>query len=377
MRAALLGLTGALLVAAAGVWLVPYLMHRYDHHGLRHVTVATGLETPWAIAFLPEQRILVTERVGRIRIVERDGRVGPPLAGVPPVFARFEGGLMDVALDPNFPANQRIYWSYSEPSAANDGSAGTAVARARLGAEGLTDVTVIFRDPVKENDGRHYGSRLLFAPDGRLFVSLGDRAARGDAQKLGSTHGKILRVEPDGSAPADNPFANTPGALPTIWTLGHRNVQGLVFQPGTGALWASEHGPQGGDEINLIRPGRNYGWPVVTHGCEYTTCAKIGEGTEKAGMESPLTWWGPESVPPTGMAFLTSDRYPQWKGQLFVGALHGPSLTRLRIDADHVLDKEPMWTGVYSRVRDVKVGPDGWLYLVVNVPDGRIIRLEQ
>ena len=212
MRAALLGLTGALLVAAAGVWLVPYLMHRYDHHGLRHVTVATGLETPWAIAFLPDQRMLVTERLGRIRIVQRDGRVGPPLAGVPPVFARFEGGLMDVALDPNFSANQRIYWSYSEPSAANDGRAGTAVARGRLGAEGLTDVTVIFREPVKENDGRHYGSRLLFAPDGRLFVSLGDRAARGDAQKLGSTHGKILRLESDGSAPADNPFASTPGA---------------------------------------------------------------------------------------------------------------------------------------------------------------------
>jgi len=237
--------------------------------------------------------------------------------------------------------------------------------------------TVIFREPVKETDGRHFGARLLFAPDGRLWVSVGDRMQRGDAQNLGSTHGKLLRIEPDGGIPADNPFAATAGALPSVWTMGHRNVQGLVLHPVTGALWASEHGPQGGDEINLIRPGHNYGWPVVTHGCEYTTCAKIGEGVEKAGMDSPLTWWGPESVPPTGMAFLTSDRYPQWKGQLFVGALHGPSFTRLRVEADKVLDQEPMWAGVYRRIRDVKQGPDGWLYLVVNSPDGRIIRLEQ
>jgi aldose sugar dehydrogenase len=366
-----------LVVAVVAAWLAPKLVRRYYHHGLALITVAAGLDTPWAMAFLPDQRLLVTERVGRLRIVERDGTVGPPLTGLPPVYAQGEGGLMDVVLDPSFSTNQRIYWSYSEPATANEGRAGTAVARGRLGAAGVDDVLVIFREPVKETDSRHFGSRLLFAPDGRLFVSVGDRMVRDDAQQAGSTHGKLLRIEPDGRAPPDNPFASTPGALPTIWSLGHRNVQGLVLQPGTGALWASEHGPQGGDEINLIRPGGNYGWPVVTHGCEYTSCAKIGEGVQKPGMASPLTWWGPESVPPTGMAFLTSDRYPQWKGQLFVGALHGPSLTRLRVDADKVLDKAPMWAGVYRRIRDVKQGPDGWLYLVVNSPDGRIIRLEQ
>jgi len=369
----------ALLALVMGLaWLAPKLLRRYYHHGLTLVTVASGLDTPWAITFLPDRRILVTERAGRLRIVDHDGAVGPALTGLPAVAARGEGGLMDVVLDPDFAHNQRIYWTFSEGgSSSGEARAGTAVARGRLVGSAVEGATVIFREPVKETDGRHFGARLLFAPDGRLWVSVGDRMQRGDAQNLGSTHGKLLRIEPDGGIPADNPFAATAGALPSVWTMGHRNVQGLVLHPVTGALWASEHGPQGGDEINLIRPGHNYGWPVVTHGCEYTTCAKIGEGVEKAGMDSPLTWWGPESVPPTGMAFLTSDRYPQWKGQLFVGALHGPSFTRLRVEADKVLDQEPMWAGVYRRIRDVKQGPDGWLYLVVNSPDGRIIRLEQ
>jgi aldose sugar dehydrogenase len=282
-----------------------------------------------------------------------------------------------VVLDPGFATNQRIYWSYSEPDPADPSHAGSAVARGRLGASGLSDVSVIFRAATKETEGRHFGSRLAFAPDGRLFVGLGDRMLRKDAQALGSAHGKVLRIEADGSVPADNPFVHTPGALPSVWTYGHRNVQGLVFQPGTGALWASEHGPQGGDELNILQAGRNHGWPVVSFGCEYDSCAKIGEGTSKPGMEPPRTWWGPESVPPTAMAFLTSDRYPQWKGQLFVGALHGPSFTRVRVEGDQVVEKVPMWAGVYRRIRDIKQGPDGWLYLVVNQPDGRIVRLEQ
>jgi aldose sugar dehydrogenase len=367
----------SLLAAVLAAWLAPKLVRRYYHHGLTLVTVASGLDTPWAMAFLPDQRILVTERVGRMRIVARDGSLGAPLAGLLPVHVGGEGGLMDVALDPHFAENRLIYWSYAEAAPSGEPRAGTAVARGQLGPDAITGATVIFRDPAKEADGRHFGSRLLFAPDGRLFVSLGDRMARSDVQQLGSAHGKLLRIEPDGTAPADNPFVATPGALATIWSYGHRNVQGLVLQPGTGALWASEHGPWGGDEVNLIQPGRNYGWPLVTYGCEYTTCAKIGEGTSKPGTEPPRAWWGPDSVPPTAMTFLTSDRYPQWKGQLFVGALHGPSLTRLRVEGDRVLEKEPMWAGVYRRIRDIKQGPDGWLYLVVNQPDGRIIRLEQ
>lgn len=366
-----------MLAAAVAAWLAPKLVRRYYHHGLNLVTVASGLDTPWAIAFLPDQRILVTERAGRMRIVARDGSLGTPLAGLQPVYVGGEGGLMDVVLDPHFADNHLIYWSYAEAAAGGDKRAGTAVARGRLEGDAITGATVIFRDQAKETDGRHFGSRLLFAPDGRLFIGLGDRMVRADAQALGSAHGKIMRIEPDGSVPTDNPFVGTPGALPAVWSYGHRNVQGLAFQPGTGALWASEHGPWGGDEINMILPGRNYGWPLVTYGCEYRTCANIGEGTSKPGTEQPRAWWGPDSVPPTAVAFLTSDRYPQWKGQLFVGALGGPSLTRLRVEGDQVLEKEPMWAGVYRRIRDIKQGPDGWLYLVVNQPDGRIIRLEQ
>jgi len=371
-------LTCSLLAAAAlAAWLAPKLLRRYYHHGLNLVTVASGLDTPWAMVFLPDQRMLVTERPGRLRIVAPDGHLSAPLPGLPPVFVGGEGGLMDVVLDPHFAETRLIYWSYAEPAPGGEARAGTAVARGRLEGDAVTNATVIFRDPAKEADTRHFGSRLLFAPDGRLFVGLGDRMVRADAQVLGSAHGKILRIEADGSVPSDNPFVGASGALPAIWSTGHRNVQGLVFQPGTGALWASEHGPQGGDELNIILPGRNYGWPVVTYGCEYDTCAKIGEGTSKAGMEPPRTWWGPESVPPSAMAFLTSDRYPQWKGQLFVGALHSPSFTRVRVEGDQVIEKEPMWAGPYRRIRDIKQGPDGWLYLVVNQPDGRIVRLEQ
>jgi glucose/arabinose dehydrogenase len=374
-RLVLLALVAA--IAAALAWAAPKLKRRFYTHGLKIVTVASGLETPWAMAFLPDGRLLVTERPGRMRIVERDGRLGPPLHGLPPVWARGEGGLMDVVLDPRFAENHRLYWSYSEPDPAGGAGASTPEARGRLEGDRIADVQVIYRQPLKTDDVRHFGSRLLFAPDGRLFIGLGDRMRRDEAQALDSAHGKIVRVEPDGRIPPDNPFVNTPGARSEIWSYGHRNVQGLALRPGTGQLWASEHGPQGGDELNLIRPGANYGWPVITYGCEYGSCAKIGEGTAKPGLEQPVLWWGPASVPPTALLFVTSERYPEWKGQLLVGSFQFGALQRIKLDGDRVAEKEAIFLAGNGRVRDLKQGPDGWIYVLANVPEGRILRLER
>ena len=363
---------------AVAVWVGPRLFHRYYFHGLKPVVVAQGLEIPWSMAFLPDGRILVTERPGRLRLVEADGRVSAPLAGLPPVRAMGEGGLMGVVLDPRFAQNQRIYWSYSEAAPAAPELASTAVARGRLAQDGLHDVQVIFRQPEKTEDGRHFGGRLLFGPDGRLFIGLGDRSRRTDAQLPASAHGKIMRIEADGSLPEGNGFPGGSAVQGAVWSLGHRNVQGLALQPGTGQLWASEHGPNGGDEVNVIHRGHNYGWPVITYGCEYVTCAKIGEGTAKEGMDQPAAWFGPASLPLTGMTFLTSDRYPEWKGQLFVASLFwDQALVRLRVEGDRVVAREPMWLGTNRVLRDVKQGPDGWLYVITNSPDGRILRLER
>ena len=271
----------AALVAVA-LFIAPKIQRRMEMQGLRPVTVASGLDNPWGLAFLPDGRMLVTERPGRMRLVTADGALSEPLAGLPAVSAQGEGGLLDVALDPAFSRNGKVYWSFSEPDPADGRRASTAVASGVLRANAIEQATIIFRQDVKLEDSSHFGSRLVFAPDGRLFVSLGDRSRRADAQDPASAHGKILRIEPDGRAPDDNPLAGTAGALTQVWSLGHRNVQGLALRPGTGELWASEHGPQGGDELNLIQPGMNYGWPVITHGCEYVTCAKIGVGTARA-----------------------------------------------------------------------------------------------
>ena len=348
-----------------------------EMQGLRPVTVASGLDNPWALAFLPDGRMLVTERVGRMRLVARDGTLSEPLRGLPPVFAQGEGGLMDLVLDPQFAQNSKLYWSYSEPAPAGQSASSTAVASGRLSGTAIEDVSVIFRQVVKVADSSHYGSRLHFAPDGRLFVSLGDRSRRGDVQDLTSPHGKILRMESDGRAPPDNPYAQTAGALQQIWTLGHRNVQGMAINPVTGALWVSEHGPQGGDELNLIERGRNYGWPVITFGCEYSSCAKIGEGTVKDGMEQPVAHWSPQAIAPTGMVFLTSDRYPGWKGDLFMGMLQGRAVLRLKLDGQKIVEQERLLTGLTERVRDVRQGPDGWLYILVGRDQGKILRIER
>jgi glucose/arabinose dehydrogenase len=341
---------------------------------LRAVTVAHGLQHPWGLAFLPDGSMLVTERPGRMRIVGADGRLGTPLAGLPRVEAAGQGGLLDVVLDPGHATNRGVYWCYSEPG---DGGNSTAVARARLDGERLADAQVIFRQQPKFDSRLHFGSRLAFARDGRLFITLGDRFARkDDAQTLDTHHGKIVRIEADGRIPADNPFVGRAGARPEIWSYGHRNVQGAAIHPETGELWAHEHGPQGGDELNVVEAGRNYGWPVITHGRNYGTGTRIGEATERADVPAALVVWIP-SIAPSGMAFLTSDRYPGWKGNLFIGALRGAQLQRLELEGRKVVKRESLLTELNERIRDVRQGPDGWLYVLTDSPDGRVIRLER
>jgi len=342
------------------------------------VTVARGLVNPWSVAFLPDGRFLVTERPGRLRIVDKDGTLGPPVGGLPPVAASGQCGLLEVLPDPKFADTGIVYWSYAEPAPAGESGNSTAVARGRLSGNTLTEVRTIFRQQPKVASNAHCGGRLAFARDGRLFVTLGDRFSRkDDAQTLDNHHGKIVRIEADGAVPADNPFVGRAGALPEIWSLGHRNVQGAAIHPATGELWASEHGPQGGDEINVAEPGRNYGWPLVTYGRNYGTGTRIGEEGPKAGYEQPLKHWVPTSIAPSGLAFVTSDRYPAWKGSLLVGALRGESLWRLTLDGRKVTGEERLLANLRERIRDVRQGPDGWIYLVTDSADGRILRLER
>jgi len=338
------------------------------------VSVARGLANPWAVAFLPDGRFLVTERAGRLRIVERDGRLGEPVAGLPEVDAGGQCGLLDVVLDPKFADNSFVYWSYAERG---EGGNSTAVARGKLQGNRLAEVQVIFRQLPKVSSTLHCGSRLVFARDGRLFVVLGDRFSRkDDAQKLDNHLGKVVRIEADGKVPADNPFVSTAGARPEIWSLGHRNMQGAALHPQTGELWASEHGPQGGDELNRVLPGRNYGWPLLTFGRNYGTGTRIGEEGPKPGFEPPLKVWLPLSVAPSGMAFLTSERYPGWQGNLFLGTLRGETLLRLELDGSNVVKEERLLGKANSRIRDVRQGPDGFLYVLTDSADGQLLRLQ-
>ena len=344
------------------------------------VVVAHGLVNPWGLAFLPDGRMLVTERPGRMRLVSTDGKLGPPLPGLPAVVAEGQGGLLDVVLDPRFATNRLVYWSYSEPGEGADGGNGTAVARARLdgerGIERLADVQLIFRQAPKVASKLHFGSRLAFANDGRLFITLGDRFSRkDDAQLLDNHLGKIVRIEADGRVPTDNPLVGQTGARPEIWSWGHRNVQGAAIHPVTGELWTTEHGPQGGDELNRVLPGRNHGWPVITFGRNYGLGTKIGEGSERADVVAPAAHWLPTSIAPSGMAFLSSDRYPGWKGQLFIGSLRAQALIRIELAGNVVVKQERLLQNLNERIRDVRQGPDGYLYLLTDNADGRILRL--
>ena len=342
---------------------------------IRVVEVAHGLKVPWSLAFLPDGRMLVTERPGRMRMVSPDGRFSEPLAGLPKVYAEGQGGLLDVVLGPGFVNDGLIYFSYAEPVL---GGARTAVARARLDAANLRvrEVTRIFAQNEAPSGSSHWGSRLVFDRQGNLFVTLGERFSHRDrAQGLDSHLGKIVRIRPDGAIPDDNPFRNREKVRPEIWSYGHRNVQGAAVHPETGKLWAHEHGPQGGDEVNIILPGRNYGWPVITHGREYVTGLRIGEGTHRADVAPPLYVWTP-SIAPSGMAFYTGEAIPQWRGSLFVGALRGSMLVRLELEGDRVRREERLLTEIDHRIRDVRQSPDGKLYLL-DESAGRILRLER
>lgn len=345
---------------------------------LRIEMVAVGFEHPWGLAFLPEGRFLVTERPGRLRLVEADGRVGDPIGGVPAVVARGQGGLLDVITDSGFASNRTLYFCYAEPAEGDASSLnGTALASARLSADGrrLEQVRRIFSQRPKVASALHFGCRIVERPDGTLFLTLGERFSRmQDAQKLDNHLGKVVRVRKDGSVPPDNPFVGRAGALSEIWSYGHRNPQSATLAP-DGRLWITEHGPQGGDEINLPRAGLNYGWPVITHGENYGG-GKIGEGiTAREGMEQPLHYWTP-SIAPSGMAFVTSDRYgPALKGNLLVGSLKFGYLDRVVLAGDRVVLEQKLVDDLGERVRDVRQGPDGWIYLLTDHPRGRLLRL--
>ena len=337
-------------------------------------TFAKGLVHPWGMAFLPDGRLLVTERPGRLRIVGKDGRLSAPLQGVPKVYASGQGGLLDVQIGPDFATSSAVYLSYADP---RDGSRnGTTVARGKLVGEGdggrLDDVKAIFRQEPSYSSGQHFGSRIVFTRDGSLFVTLGDRySARDEAQNPANHLGKLVRLMSDGSPYAGNPKKT--GWRPEIWSIGHRNVQGAALHPQTGKLWTIEHGARGGDEINVPEAGKNYGWPVITYGRDYSFL-KIGEGTAKPGLEQPIYYWDP-SIAPSGAAFYTGDRFPEWKGNLFVGALAGQALHRLVLDGEKIVGEEKLLADLGERIRDVRNGPDGALWLLTDSPEGRVLRV--
>jgi glucose/arabinose dehydrogenase len=334
-------------------------------------TVARGLEHPWALAFLPDGRILVTERPGRLRIVEKGGQLSKPLGGVPQVVAQGQGGLLDVAIDPDFEKNRLVYLSYAEPG---EGGAGTAVARGQLGEGRLEDVKVIYRQQPKVEGNGHFGSRLVFSSDGKLFITQGDRQAyREQAQNLSSGLGKLIRINPDGSIPDDNPFVGKSGARPEIYSYGHRSMQAAALHPETGQLWTVEHGARGGDELNHPEAGKNYGWPVITYGRDYSG-ASIGEGTAKEGMEQPVYYWDPV-IAPSGAVWYTGDKYPGWTGSLFVGCMQPGALVRLAVENGRVTSEERYLGELGNRIRDVQQGPDGLLYVVTDEDDGRVLRV--
>lgn len=342
-----------------------------EHHKFRVVTVVGGLEHPWGMAFLPDGSILVTERPGRLRLV-RNGVLEPePIAGVPEVWARGQGGLLDVAVHPDFERNRLVYLSYSKPGP--DGAT-TAVARGRLVGGRLEDVEDIFVADAWTNRGQHFGSRLVFDGKGHLFVSIGDRGVMQEAQNPGNHQGTIVRLLDDGRVPADNPFVGREGFRPEIYAYGIRSPQGLALHPETGELWETEHGPRGGDEINLILPGRNYGWPTITYGINYDG-TKISDHTHMEGMEQPLHYWVP-SIATSGLAFYTGDKFPGWKGDVFVGGLAGQQLVRLRFDGTRRVAVEVLLTELKRRIRDVRNGPDGYIYLLVDEPSAPMLRLE-
>jgi glucose/arabinose dehydrogenase len=354
---------------------------RKAHVAFDVVTIAAGLQNPWGLAFLPDGRMLVTERPGRLRVVGAGGALSEAVAGLPAVEARGQGGLLDVTLDPTFASNALIYWSYAEPR--SGGYNNTAVARGKLvegAAPRVEGVRVIYHQRPSLNSGAHFGSRLVFGRDGTLFVTQGDRSineGRMQAQRMDSLLGKIVRINADGTIPTDNPFVGREGARPEIWSLGHRNVQAAALHPATGELWEVEHGTRGGDEINISRKGKDYGWPTIAYGIEYHGAPITGGITAKEGMEQPRYYWDPV-IGPSGMAFYTADLFPAWRGSLFVGGHQTDDLVRLTLDGETIVGEERLLTDLKPRrehIRDVRQGPDGALYLLTDSSTGRLLKL--
>ena len=370
LRPILITLSGVLL-AIAQLELSAQTI-KSDEHDFRVVKIVAGLAHPWGLAFLPDGRMLVTERPGRLRIV-KDGRIEPqPVSGVPQVAVHGQGGLLDVALHPRYAENHFVYLSYA--ARGSDG-VGTEVARGKLTGDRLENVQVIFRQQPRGTSGNHFGSRLVFDRAGFLYVTLGDRGEMARAQKPDDHAGSVIRIHDDGRVPADNPFVGKPGWKPEKFTLGNRNMQGAALHPQTGLLWTHEHGPQGGDEINVMRAGVNYGWPVITYGVNYVVGTRIGEGTAKPGMAQPLHYWVP-SIAPSGMAFYNGDKFPRWRGDLFIGALRDQMLVRIRLDGEKVVGEERLLKDHLGRIRDVRSGPDGFIYLLTDESAGVLARLE-
>lgn len=343
-----------------------------DESGFRAVTISEGLEHPWSVAFLPDGRMLVTERPGRLRVI-KDGKLDPrPVAGLPEITASGQGGLLDIVLHPDYQQNGWLYFSYV---AFGTGGMGTRVARARLDGMQLHDLELLFQQNIGSMSGRHFGSRLLFDREGFLYITVGERGDQRRAQRLNDHAGSVIRLHDDGRIPQDNPFLSRADAAPEIFSYGHRNPQGIALHPQTGEVWLHEHGPQGGDELNIVRSGQNYGWPVITYGVEYGIGTQIGEGTHKAGMVQPIYYWVP-SIAPSGMSFYDGERFPQWRGSIFIGSLKFGLLTRLVLHDGEVVKEERLLRGRLGRIRDVRTGPDGLLYLLTDASNGRLVRLE-
>ena len=358
---------GELRLAQADTYAVQSAKHAF------HVNkVLDGLENPWSMAFLPDGRMLITERAGRLRLVTKSFQLHPtPIAGLPKIKAAGQGGLFDVAIHPDYAANGWIYWAYNEPGA---GGWGTALARGKLQGTQMTSVEVLFSMRPKSRKNQHFGGRIVFDTRGFVYLTLGDRGDRDRAQKMDDHAGSVIRLHEDGRVPENNPFVKLKGALPEKWTLGNRNIQGAALHPQTGKLWTHEHGPQGGDEVNLMSAGKNYGWPVVTHGANYGLGTKIGEGQTKAGMAQALKIWVP-SIAPSGMAFVNSQEFPEWSGNLLVGSLRAQTLVRLELDGDAVVGEERLLVGQIGRIRDVRVAEDGLIYLLTDAPNGALFQL--